>query len=55
MRVSNFLLWQISYSEFYITETLWPDFTEADLEKAIKDYAMRVRRFGRTKEQLENR
>jgi undecaprenyl diphosphate synthase len=46
MRVSNFLLWQISYSEFYVTETLWPDFGEADLEKAILAYAKRTRRFG---------
>ena len=46
MRVSNFLLWQISYSEFYVTETLWPDFKEADMDKAILDYAGRTRRFG---------
>lgn len=46
MRVSNFLLWQISYSEFYVTDTLWPDFEEADLEKAILAYAKRTRRFG---------
>jgi undecaprenyl diphosphate synthase len=46
MRVSNFLLWQISYSEFYVTETLWPDFDKADLEKAILAYAKRTRRFG---------
>jgi undecaprenyl diphosphate synthase len=46
MRVSNFLLWQISYSEFYVTETLWPDFDKADLEKAILAYAQRTRRFG---------
>jgi len=45
-RVSNFLLWQISYSEFYITKTLWPDFEEADLEQAILAYAKRKRRFG---------
>lgn len=45
-RVSNFLLWQISYSEFYVTETLWPDFKETDLEKAISAYAQRIRRFG---------
>jgi undecaprenyl diphosphate synthase len=45
-RVSNFLLWQISYSEFYITKTLWPDFEEADLERAILAYARRKRRFG---------
>ena len=46
MRVSNFLLWQISYSEFYVTKTLWPDFKKADLEKAILAYAKRNRRFG---------
>jgi undecaprenyl diphosphate synthase len=45
-RVSNFLLWQISYSEFYVTRTLWPDFKASDLEKAILDYAGRNRRFG---------
>ncbi|MHC4395384.1 MAG: isoprenyl transferase [Planctomycetota bacterium] len=48
-RVSNFLLWQISYSEFYVTETFWPDFKKADLEKAILDYASRIRRFGNIK------
>ncbi len=46
MRVSNFLLWQISYSEFYVTGTLWPDFEQPDLEKAILAYAKRTRRFG---------
>ena len=46
MRISNFLLWQISYSEFYVTDTLWPDFNEVDLEEAIKTYAKRIRRFG---------
>jgi undecaprenyl diphosphate synthase len=45
-RVSNFLLWQISYSEFYITKTLWPDFSKEDLEEAILAYAKRKRRFG---------
>ena len=49
MRVSNFLLWQISYSEFYVTETLWPDFEQPDLEKAILAYAKRTRRFGDVK------
>jgi len=48
-RLSNFLLWQISYSEFYITEALWPDFSEEDMDKAILDYANRVRRFGDVK------
>jgi undecaprenyl diphosphate synthase len=46
MRVSNFLLWQISYTEFYVTKTLWPDFKKADLKKAILAYAERSRRFG---------
>ena len=46
MRISNFLLWQISYSEFYVTKTLWPDFKKTDLEKAILAYAKRDRRFG---------
>jgi len=46
MRISNFLLWQISYSEFYVTKTLWPDFKKADLEKAILAYSKRDRRFG---------
>ncbi|GAF99601.1 unnamed protein product, partial [marine sediment metagenome] len=53
MRVSNFLLWQISYSEFYITKTLWPDFKKSDLEKAILAYAKRNRRFGAIKLQPE--
>ena len=47
MRVSNFLLWQISYAEIYVTETLWPDFRKAELLKALKDYSQRDRRFGR--------
>jgi undecaprenyl diphosphate synthase len=51
LRVSNFLLWQISYSEFFVTETLWPDFTESNLEQAIRAYAHRVRRFGQVKEE----
>jgi undecaprenyl diphosphate synthase len=46
LRVSNFLLWQISYSEFYVTETLWPDFDEASVDKAIVAYTDRERRFG---------
>jgi undecaprenyl diphosphate synthase len=46
LRVSNFLLWQISYSEFYVTKTLWPDFRKRHLEKAILAYAARTRRFG---------
>lgn len=46
MRVSNFLLWQISYAELYVTEVLWPEFNKNDLNGAIKDYARRQRRFG---------
>ena len=49
-RISNFLLWQISYSEFYVTETCWPDFKKADLEKAMLVYAKRERRFGNIKD-----
>jgi len=47
MRVSNFLLWQISYAELYVTETLWPDFHVADLNDAFRAFAARERRFGR--------
>jgi len=46
MRISNFLLWQISYAEFYVTETFWPDFSPEELDKAIVAYAKRNRRFG---------
>ena len=46
LRLSNFLLWQLSYAEFYFTETLWPDFREADFAKALEEYARRQRRFG---------
>lgn len=49
MRISNFLLWQISYSEFYVTKTFWPDFQKEDLEKAILAYSKRNRRFGTIK------
>lgn len=45
-RISNFLLWQCAYSEFYFTETLWPDFGKADLERAMHEYQSRERRFG---------
>ena len=51
-RVSNFLLWQIAYSEFYFCETLWPDFREPHLMAALQSYARRQRRFGKTGEQL---
>ena len=46
MRVSNFLLWQISYAELHVTETLWPEFGVADLERAFRDFAGRNRTFG---------
>ena len=49
MRVSNFLLWQIAYSELYITDTLWPDFDEKEIDKAIESYNQRERRFGGVK------
>lgn len=52
-RISNFLLWQLAYSEFHFTETLWPDFDDAALEAAIVSYRKRERRFGRTSEQLQ--
>jgi undecaprenyl diphosphate synthase len=52
MRISNFLLWQIAYTELYFTETLWPDFTEEHLYEAILDFQNRERRFGKTSEQL---
>ena len=51
-RVSNFLLWQLAYTELYFTETLWPDFDAAALDQAIASYASRERRFGRTSEQV---
>ncbi len=46
MRVSNYLLWQISYAELYVSQTLWPDFGPAELHKAIKNFSHRNRRFG---------
>jgi undecaprenyl diphosphate synthase len=52
-RISNFLLWQLAYSEFYFTDTLWPDFDAAALDLAIASYQRRERRFGRTSEQVE--
>ena len=51
-RISNFLLWQLAYAEFYFTETLWPDFREEDLFTAVLNYQNRERRFGKTSEQL---
>jgi len=51
-RISNFLLYQIAYTELYLTETLWPDFNREELLKAIADYQLRERRFGLTSEQI---
>ena len=51
-RISNFLLWQLAYSELYFTETFWPDFDDGELEKAIMSFQSRERRFGKTSEQL---
>lgn len=52
-RISNYLLWQLAYSELYFCDTYWPDFSEADLHKAIADYQGRQRRFGKTEKQVE--
>lgn len=52
-RISNYLLWQIAYSELYFTEKYWPDFSKEDLYKAIIDYQNRERRFGKTSEQIK--
>ncbi len=52
-RISNYLLWQLAYSELYFCDTYWPDFSEADLHKAIADYQGRQRRFGKTEKQIE--
>lgn len=53
-RVSNFLLWQIAYSELYFTDVMWPDFTKEGLFEAIADYQGRERRFGKISEQVQN-
>jgi undecaprenyl diphosphate synthase len=55
MRLSNFLLWQAAYSEFYSTQTLWPDFGGADFDEALASYQRRVRRFGARPEEVSNR
>ena len=52
-RISNYLLWQIAYTELYFTPTYWPDFNEDDLHKAIESYQSRQRRFGKTEKQVE--
>ncbi|MCE5179875.1 MAG: isoprenyl transferase [Porphyromonadaceae bacterium] len=54
LRISNFLLWQCAYTEFYFTETFWPDFGEEALYKAILDFQCRERRYGKTSEQIES-
>jgi undecaprenyl diphosphate synthase len=51
-RISNFLLWQLAYTELYFTETFWPDFEKDDLYKAILDFQRRERRFGKTSDQI---
>ena len=53
LRISNYLLWQIAYSELYFCDTYWPDFSEDDLQKAIQSYQNRQRRFGKTEAQVE--
>ena len=53
-RISNFLLWQISYAELFFSEVFWPDFDENNFEKAIKNYKKRERRFGKTSDQIKN-
>jgi len=55
LRLSNFLLWQLAYAELYVTDTLWPDFTNADFVDAIHAYQNRERRFGRTGDQVERK
>jgi undecaprenyl diphosphate synthase len=52
LRISNFYLWQIAYTELYLTRTLWPDFREKEYLQALIEYQQRRRRFGRTDEQL---
>ena len=54
LRISNYLLWQIAYSELYFCDIYWPDFAEEDLHKAIASYQNRQRRFGKTEEQVES-
>ena len=54
LRISNYLLWQIAYSELYFCDTYWPDFSEEDLHKAIASYQGRQRRFGKTEAQVES-
>lgn len=55
MRISNFLLWQLAYTELYFTETYWPDFTINEFNKALADFQSRERRFGKTSDQVSQR
>ena len=55
MRISNFLLWQLAYTELYFTETNWPDFTINEFHKALADFQSRERRFGMTSDQITKR
>jgi undecaprenyl diphosphate synthase len=55
MRISNFLLWQLAYTELYFTDTNWPDFTINELHKALADFQSRERRFGLTSDQISGR
>ena len=52
LRISNFLLWQLAYTELYFTDCLWPEFTNEEFYRAILDYQQRERRFGKTSEQV---
>ena len=52
MRLSNFLLWQLAYTELYFTDVFWPDFSTKELHKALTEYSRRQRRFGLTSEQM---
>jgi undecaprenyl diphosphate synthase len=51
-RISNFLLWQLAYAELYFTDVLWPDFSEQEMQKALDEYSLRQRRYGKTSEQV---
>ena len=53
-RISNFLLWQIAYTEFYFSDRLWPEFSDDDMRIALTEYARRQRRYGKTSEQIED-
>ena len=55
MRISNFMLWQSAYTEFYFSDKLWPDFDSAELDAAIASYQTRERRFGLTSKQAKRR